>query len=99
MLLAACALSEGRAEDTMTIVNRTDALIVVDYEVFRDDGLTVIRLGPGERSLLSPQLFGSDRCLPGEFVARTGDQVVARLPQPCKEQVWEVTTPGSTLAT
>jgi len=59
----------------------------------------VIELDPGRSSLVSPQLFGSDRCLRGEFVARTGDEVVARLPQPCKEQVWEVTTPGSTLAT
>ena len=75
----------------MTIHNRTDSAIVVTYEVVADDGLTVIELDPGEQSLLSPQLFGANRCLPGTFVARSGDEVVGRLPQPCKQQVWEVT--------
>lgn len=92
-LLAGCVLGEGRADDTSTVHNRTDAPIVVSYENIADDGLTVIELDPGEQSLLSPQLFGNNRCLPGEFVARYGDQIVDRLPQPCKEQVWDVTGP------
>jgi hypothetical protein len=83
----------------MTVVNRTAAPIVVTYEVVVPGGSEVTRLDPGERTLLAPALFGSDRCLPGELVARSGEEVVARLPQPCKEQVWEVMTPGATLAT
>ena len=87
---AGCVLSEGRAEDTMMIVNTSDKAITVTYDVVADQGQEVIDLDPGERSYVSPRLFGSDRCLRGEFVARSNGEVVDRLPQPCKEQVWEV---------
>ena len=97
MLLVGCALSEGRAEDTMMIVNTLGDPITVTYEVVVN-GQTVpngdvVDLSAGQRSYVSPQLFGSEPCLPGEFVARTGEEVVDRHPQPCKEQVWEVTGP------
>jgi hypothetical protein len=90
LILAGC-FGEGRAEDSMTISNQTDAPITVTYEYTTGGGRGLLELDPGEVSLVAPTLFGSKRCLPGEFVARTGDAVVDRLPQPCKQQVWEVT--------
>jgi hypothetical protein len=95
MLVAAC-LGEGRAEDFMTIRNMTDEPIVVTHEAITNGqvfAVPVIELDPGESSLVGG--FGGERCRRGEFVARSGDQVVGRLPQPCKEQVWVVGGPAS----
>jgi len=96
MLLAGCALGEGRNEDTMEIHNRTDAPIVVTYEVDvngRVVAQSAIELDPGQRNYVPPGLFRPGRCLPGALVARSGGEVVDRLPQPCREQVWEVMGP------
>ena len=78
----------------MTIHNLTDARIVVTYEVEVNDRVvaqSAIELDPEQRNYVPPGLFRAGRCLPGALVARSGGEVVARLPQPCREQVWEVT--------
>ena len=78
----------------MEIANRTARPVDVIYrhsDGVRDVEDAVVRIGPNQQVTIIGLHQRERPCVSGTLIARTRDQVVAMIAQPCEGTLWEVT--------